>query len=183
MEAIVPMTHNSWEARESRLISVAPGLTSKANRSEEWETWSFYYHRETPLILVETEHKRFSAMLGDMSILQKSKLSQEATKRRTLKRGILVEERIVSIMPSFLGSMFEFRVKYSCGTISSTLSTHTVVDDMSDVLIMCQTGDVKGLQAAFDNREVSPYVVDQDGSTLLHVRTSDLTKEQIDDHL
>ncbi len=70
------------------------------------------------------------------------------------------------------------RLGNNYGKVSSTLTTYQVVkanDSLfeewngSSIFRACQLGDIEALKSAFDNQSVSPFVVDEDGDSLLHV--------------
>lgn len=64
------------------------------------------------------------------------------------------------------------------GKVSSTLNSYQVVkadDSMFDwngspVFLACQVGDIEALKLAFNHQGVSPFVVDENGECLLHVK-------------
>jgi len=73
-------------------------------------------------------------------------------------------------MPSFLSSCVDFRYLSTCGNIQRYFRTYPVISDYHEVWKMCRTGDVQGIQGLISEGKVSPFSVDSEGSTLLHVR-------------
>ncbi len=71
------------------------------------------------------------------------------------------------------------RVRNDYGRISRNLTTYTVVKadtslfentwNGSPIFRACQLGDIEALRSAFSNRNMSPFVVDEEGKNLLHV--------------
>lgn len=66
--------------------------------------------------------------------------------------------------------LLEMCVTYSLGKTSRSLNVYPVVPCGSPIMSMCLNGDMHGLQAVFGSGQMSPFVLDDVGNTLLHVR-------------
>ena len=73
------------------------------------------------------------------------------------------------IRPSFIKKAFEVCSYNTLGHWSWTLKCFPVLPFNAEVFEMCMYGDLEGLQRTLSNREVSPFVRDYGGSTLIHV--------------
>ena len=115
----------------------------------------------------------YQGILGTMKFNTKSKSACNPQDRRGVST---YEDRLISIRPSFLRYALEIRVTSSFGRVTGSLRTYPVMSTSSPVLQqawnMCGVGDIQGLQTAFTDGRLSPFTVDQNGMTLLHVRPS-----------
>lgn len=82
------------------------------------------------------------------------------------------KEKIITITPILLRKTLELRLQNSFGRISRTLSTYPVLEDRAPIFEICREGDLQGLQVALSSGSVSPFVLDEDGWSLLHVSAS-----------
>ena len=60
----------------------------------------------------------------------------------------------------------------SLASIPRALRVYQIVKTDLSLVEMCYEGDLEGIQAAFANGSISPYAADEDGWSLLTVRTS-----------
>ncbi len=115
----------------------------------------------------------YQGILGTMKFRTKSK---SACNPQDHRRVSTYEDRLISIRPSFLRYALEIRVTSSFGRVTRSLRTYPLMSHSSPVLQqawnMCGVGDIKGLQIAFTDGRLSPFTVDQNGMTFLHVRQS-----------
>jgi hypothetical protein len=72
-------------------------------------------------------------------------------------------------IPSFLSRCVEVKCASFLGSVERTLRTCPILPDDHQVWDMCRRGKVSSIQELFRTREVSPYVIDRTGTTLLHV--------------
>jgi hypothetical protein len=75
-------------------------------------------------------------------------------------------------VPSFLSRHFDFRYLNTCGHIERSIRTYPMIPDNHTVWNMCRMGDLNGIQKLLSARQISPFSVDSDGDTLLHVRST-----------
>ena len=102
--------------------------------------------------------------------------TQRKSKRLSSNRNVwpdetcdIQEERITRIIMPFLQRAFEIRLNTSLGQVSRTLSFYAVLPLDAPVFKMCHDGDTGGLQKLFSSSNISPFVQDEYGRTLLHV--------------
>lgn len=76
----------------------------------------------------------------------------------------------VLIISTFIQRAFEIRLAYSLGPVSRTLRVHPVCSAEDPIFALCKKGDIAGLRTAFDQRKLSPFLLDEQGNSLLHVR-------------
>ena len=78
-------------------------------------------------------------------------------------------EDIVTFIPSFFSRCVELQFATGCGVVSRQLRTYSVVPRDHQIFIMCQEGNLKGMQDCLSEGKVSPFCVDGYGNSLLHV--------------
>lgn len=119
-------------------------------------------------IAKETRLVWYRGFFGCVNVQFKStSLSGSNTCR--LGRKAANTEKTFLISSSLLRKAFELRFLNSFGQISRTLSTYPVLERTAPIFDMCFDGDVQGLQVALSSGDVSPFVLDQWGQSLLHV--------------
>ncbi len=115
----------------------------------------------------ETHLVWYRGFFGSVNIQFKSTHLSRSDSRRLGNKAIS-EEKIIRITPMFLHKTFELRFWNSFGHISRTLSTYYILEDMS-IFKMCIYGGIEDLQAFLSSGNVSPFVLDPYGWSLLHV--------------
>lgn len=122
--------------------------------------------------LIETVSKAnlclYQGFFGHVNMQQKSKFIRGSRGSRIVNQKALTEESLVTIWPSFMKFGFELRFVNSFGRIPRTLNIYPIMPRGSQVFRM----DLEELQVAFSNGSVSPYVLNPDGMSLLHVSIS-----------
>ena len=78
------------------------------------------------------------------------------------------QESSIVIASKFIRKAFEIRYCGNFGLLPKSLSCFPVLSRTSDVFQWCWGGDVDSLKNALMRREVSPFVTDEQGQTLLH---------------
>ena len=73
-------------------------------------------------------------------------------------------------MPIFLPKFLELRCLKSLGHISRLLGTYSVLNREAPIFEACLRGDLEGLQVMLSSGSVSPFVTNEEGWSLLHVR-------------
>ena len=111
---------------------------------------------------------RYRGFFGSVSIQCKSEISRGSTTRRSEFRET-TNEKIVTITPNFLRKTFELRFLNHLGRISRTLSTYPILKNDAPIFNICSNGDLQSLQMALSNGNVSPFAMDEEGWSLLHV--------------
>lgn len=118
----------------------------------------------------ETNAKWYSGVFGRLTVKKRAKHSTDPANRKVFGSKALAEETSVIVVPPFMKRLLEMRVTYSLGKTSRSLNVYPVVPWPSLIIDMCDDGDMHGLQAVFGSGQMSPFVLDDDGNTLLHVR-------------
>lgn len=85
------------------------------------------------------------------------------------KEDPVVTKKIWTIQPSFVSYVLEMSYMQSFGHVSKSLNMYPILKRGHHIFELCIDGDIKGLQVALSSGEISPYVLDEDGGTLLHV--------------
>ncbi len=111
----------------------------------------------------------YDGILGSIGMHRKSKRSDYSQKPRQNPISITMEEYTFLICPSFMRRVFELRFCSSFGRIARSLTVYPVLELDDPIFEMCERGDMVGMQVAFGAGELSPFVVDSYGETLLHV--------------
>ena len=110
----------------------------------------------------------YRGFFGSVSI-QSTSTSLSRSDNRKPRSKPISEEKIIRIMPTYLHKTLELRCLYSYGQISRTLSMYPILRNGGPVFDACGRGDLRGLQVALSDGTVSPFVLDEDGLSLLHV--------------
>ena len=111
----------------------------------------------------------YHGYFGSVDIRVKSTSLSISKNRRTGNRAVS-EEKIIKITPAFLRKTLELRLLSSFGQISRTLKTTPILERGAPIFRICMNGDLGGLQAALSSGTISPFVTDEYGWSLLHVR-------------
>ena len=117
----------------------------------------------------ETHTVWYRGYFGTVDIHVKSRSLSTSKSRRTGNRAIS-EEKTIKITPALLRKALELRLLSSFGQISRTLRTYPILKDSAPIFTICQNGDLRGLQVALSSGTFSPFVTDEYGWSLLHVR-------------
>ena len=115
-----------------------------------------------------TDLLRYRGFLGSVNIQIKSKSLSRLNARRPRYQAIS-EEKVVQITPIFLRKTVELRFLNSFGQISRTLNMYPILEYEAPIFRFCREGDLQGLQVALSSGTVSPFALDEDGWSLLHV--------------
>ena len=110
-----------------------------------------------------------TGILGYVSVRTKSKFVDDTHNAHTVDKQFVSQERIIIFRPSFWTVQLELHFANTYGRISRTLSTDCVIGFKAQVFEMCRSGDLQGLQDAYNSGSVSLNVVDPLGMGLLHV--------------
>ena len=116
------------------------------------EMHSFWYH----------------GYFGSVDIRVKSTSISTSKSRRTGNRAVS-EEKIIKVTPNFSRKTLELRLLSSFSHVSRTLRTYPILG-YDALFYICSRGNLGDLQATLSSRTISPFVTDNDGWSLLHVR-------------
>jgi hypothetical protein len=75
-------------------------------------------------------------------------------------------------MPSFLSRVVEYQFLSTCGFAQRVLRIYPIIPEDHPIWLMCRSGDLKGIQTLLSQRQVSPFSVNANGCTLLHVSSN-----------
>lgn len=117
----------------------------------------------------ETNSVWYRGFFGRIDVHFKS-TSLSVSKRHRHGNRAISEEKTIRITPTFLRKTLELRFLDSFGQISRTLRTYSILDNEAPIFKTCHNGDLEGLQVALSSGTASPFVLDEDGWSLLHVR-------------
>lgn len=150
--------------------STTPQSILTLRTTEDPKSYKFAFQGSSPVTL-NRSGILYEGFLGKMSFGTKSK-----TNYFVLDHRGVVENHIIPIRPSFMKYALEIRMNKAAGQIWSSLSTYPVMSFSSPTLShardLCQTGDNLGLRKVFSDGRLSPLTVDENGFTLLYVRSS-----------
>ena len=118
----------------------------------------------------ETNEIWYWGIFGRIWIQKRAQFSSQLPCLTASESKPLTEETAIMIAPSFIRRLLEVRLAFSLGRVSRTLTVYTVVTSDSPIFDMCRNGDIHGLQTVFGSGEMSPFIVNGWGETLLHVR-------------
>ena len=80
----------------------------------------------------------------------------------------------LAFIPSFFSRWIELRLRHDFDRIWPVLTTYPVIErglfDEPPIFLACQLGDIEGLESAFSDQGMTPFVVDEYGDSLLHVK-------------
>ena len=122
----------------------------------------------TSIVLQNTDKEMYNGILGSVTFRKKTKYSRRS-RDQMQQTDLVLEEDLIMITSSFFRRSFELRISNSFGWASRSLKMYPVMMEDAPVFRMCQKGDIEGLQVAFSRRDLSPFVLDNHGRTLLHV--------------
>ena len=106
-------------------------------------------------------------ILGTMTLEKKSKYPKSSTNAKG-KRP-LISEVVWTFRPSFIRYAIQLCYARSFGYISPSLNIYPVLSTSDTIFQTCKDGNILGLQTTLSRKGVSPFVVDSNGWTLLHV--------------
>lgn len=120
-----------------------------------------------------TTFQKYASPFGELFV-RKTSRSQSFSSEvgQTPPGAYTVDESSWVFMPSFLSSCVNFRHLNTCGTIQRSLRTYPIIPGKHPVWDMCADANVQGIQKLISEGQVSPFSVDKQGKTLLHVRFS-----------
>ena len=107
----------------------------------------------------------YKGFLGYIRI--QSKMKYLRPKRGSDKQAI-VRQWSTFIAPAFIGVCLEMRLLKSYGQVSKSLRWFPTMAADSQYFKMCENGDLKALQEALSRREVSTFIVNDRGQSLIH---------------
>ena len=117
--------------------------------------------------------RRYRTPFGTIYLRLQSKRGQAKRVDASSCKAVLSEdEHSLTFVPSFLSHCVQFQYLNSLGFISGSFRITPVIPRDHPAFHMCETGDIHGLQTYFSSGGLSPFSVDSNGITLLHVSHS-----------
>ena len=120
-----------------------------------------------------TSMSSYSTALGMIFILKTLKSEEVSDDRPPTSESRTVEETALIFMPWFYSRCIHAHYRKAFGSIQASFRTYPVISDSHPIWKMCETGNLRGLQAFFSDRSVSPFSINSKGMTLLHVSSTD----------
>ena len=115
----------------------------------------------------ETRIRAYQGWFGYVTVGSKTKSLQSEQG----PEAEVSQERSIVIASTFIRKAFEIRYCGNFGLLPKSLSCFPVLPGTSDVFKWCEFGDFDSLKDALTRREISPFVTDERGQTLLHHAT------------
>lgn len=169
MHHITVANSSALQAEASDGASLSLPATSGSQCVNESNTSSRISKKPSSRSTKETNSVWYHGLLGVVDVQHKSK-SLEISDFRWDKNKAVANEKLIRIKPSFMRKVLELRLANSFGRISRTLSMYHVVLERDTLIFnLCVRGDLRGLHIVLKKGDVSPFVVDECGKTLLHV--------------
>lgn len=95
--------------------------------------------------------------------------SDDLVKKGQSRNISIRHEKSWLLIPSFLSRCVQLQYISSFKSIERRLRTYPIVRDNHPVWDMCEFGRVSCIQNLFSSCEISPYSINTEGKTLLHV--------------
>ena len=161
---------NVTEITENHVSDDAPNETIVSPDDHETDTVLRRPRPHMPTTSQDTYTEWYRGIFGSVEIRKRTKHSSQLPYLRAFGTQPLAEETAITIVPSFMRRLLELRLATSLGKVSRTWNVYHVMAMDSSIFNMCTNGDIGGLQALFSSSGISPFVLDEEGKTLLHVR-------------
>jgi hypothetical protein len=114
--------------------------------------------------------RKYTSLLGKLLIRTVSKtVIFSDTQLQSTSETYSTWASSCAFMPSFLSQTFEYQSFSTCGFVQRALRISPIIPSDHPIWKMCNLGDLEGIQNLLSTRQVSPFSVDTDGLTLLHV--------------
>ena len=149
---LVPHRDEDKDTRENEVLSLRSTKSTNIpppSTQEEHVTW-------------------YNGMFGIMTLKQKSKYTKSSHSSVEGKLP-LTSEITWFFRPAFMSYTLELRYAQSSGHVSRSFNIYPVLNDTDPIFRMCQKGDLLALQTALSGNNVSPFITNSYGQTLLHV--------------
>lgn len=170
MQQLELTTVNFTQTAKASTSQKVQAGTVVASHDREMEGWSPRPKSHMRTAYQEILEVWYSGVFGRVIAKKRAKHSTDPAHLKVFGSKALEEETSVIVLPSFTRRLLEMRLAYSLGKTSRSLNVYPVVTSNSPVFKMCMHGDMHGLQAVFGRGQMSPFVLDEEGNTLLHVR-------------
>ena len=112
-----------------------------------------------------------SNVVGDTDVMVQQPIADPDDESSLLRKRSRVKRVDFSFKTptSWLGRVYTFtKYQTSCGW-DFAFRTYTAIPHSSPIIQYSLSGDIQGLQNIFQSKQASPFVVDEDGWTPLHV--------------
>jgi hypothetical protein len=106
----------------------------------------------------------------DISITSNQRISTPENIHPIEKKGMIqLRDYVLEISSKILGYYVRFCFQYIYGSISCTIQVDPVADILAPIFYLCLDRKVSEVKSMLSRHEVSPFVRDHSGATLLHV--------------
>ncbi|KAF7506410.1 hypothetical protein GJ744_011764 [Endocarpon pusillum] len=179
------ISSNSWSLQMHQILAMrslaTPNLESGATpalpvaepynkhpRSSKVSTsYSSISAKVFPPPTKETSSRWYSGIFGTVRVQTRSRYTGQPGHQANKEKPI-VKENVWTVRPSFASYVVEMHYVQSFGQIKRSLNIYPILEFGNPIYTSCREGDIKGLQVALSNGEISPFVLDEYGETLLH---------------
>ena len=116
----------------------------------------------------ETSLVWYYGLFGTVKVQSKSRSLNRPNTRKPESK-VVTNEKIITVTPFLFRKTFELRVSNSFRGISRSLSSYPVLEGRAPIFDICRSGDLQGLQVALSSGDISPFVLNKAGLSLVHV--------------
>ena len=177
----VPIVHQIQQAQSVSNLHYAPGRnTDEISSEHELSILHSTKPMKHPCPSTKQEHVTwYGGIFGSMTLEKKSKYSKSSANAKWERP--LITEMAWTFRPSFIRYAIQLRYARSFGYVSPSLNIYPVLSTSDTIFQRCKDGNLLGLQTALSRNGISPFVVDSNGWTLLHV-SIDVRQFSVRDH-
>jgi hypothetical protein len=155
------------------LVLLRSDLTGKPKESSN-EPCDVVQGRSTRSRIIRKQSvvcRYYTSIFGKLLIRRVSQVASfcDTKLRSAAKTCSTTTESSWVFMPSFLSLCFEYQSMSTSRFIQGALRIYPLIPNDHPIWRMCGCGDLEGVQTLLSTRQVSPFSVDTDGRTLLHV--------------
>ena len=167
--------HRTRNMKPNHLVGHDRGI--KANSG-------FPIHEKKTFVVINGHYLLcFCASLGNVHLRKKSTyIGDQDSSLSALKNSFTSfnEETIITIKPSFIRYAFEIRFENGLYSIPRALRIYPTLKYRAPIFESTSKGDFDSLVLALRHGNVSPFVQDEYGHSLLHVRVYEFVSTEID---
>ncbi|KAE9363198.1 hypothetical protein N431DRAFT_524059 [Stipitochalara longipes BDJ] len=146
--------------------------TTRDLDNEQWNstTSGFTVSKEQSTIV-----QTYTSLLGKLLIQREYQTANITGNDLRSAQGTCLKSQMTwYFAPSFLARAFEYKSLGARGFIQRVIRTYPVIPGDHPIWRMCRVGNLKGIQTLLSSGQISPFSVDDDGRTLLHVSQNNI---------
>lgn len=127
-------------------------------------------HNNTSIVTKTDTRILYSGILGMLCILKNRRCIKNHEAPGNAGELTVATEKVIRVRPTFLGYTVELSFAAGfCGVPRSLKVYHVIGDEMLWLAGILMHGDLGSFQRALVGYGMSPFVIDSEGTTLLHV--------------